>query len=237
MRGCLSRLLVSLLLVVALAAGAGAGLWWWRPDLVEQWWPGGVPGPATPDPGATPVAPVPSAVPTPQVSTSPAPVPEPVGTPLPETGPADPQAVRLALADGLADPKLGRRVSAAVASLDGALAFRTGPRTVVPASTTKLLTTAAALEVLGPDHVFTTRVLRGGGREVVLVGGGDPYLARRPASDPDSLHRADLVSLARRTARALRAEGVTRVRVRYDATLFSGPPAHCGGSPTTSPTT
>ncbi|GAB3214124.1 D-alanyl-D-alanine carboxypeptidase/D-alanyl-D-alanine endopeptidase [Marinactinospora thermotolerans] len=54
---------------------------------------------------------------------------------------------------------------------------------LVPASTTKLLTAAAALEVLGPDHRFTTTVEAGTApsRGVVkgdlyLVGTGDPTL-------------------------------------------------------------
>jgi D-alanyl-D-alanine carboxypeptidase/D-alanyl-D-alanine-endopeptidase (penicillin-binding protein 4) len=55
---------------------------------------------------------------------------------------------------------------------------------LAPASTEKLLTGAAALSVLGPGHVFTTRVaataaLTGGviHGDLYLVGGGDPVLA------------------------------------------------------------
>lgn len=57
-------------------------------------------------------------------------------------------------------------------------------RRVAPASTMKLLTSAAALATLGPDHRFTTRVMLTGRQEgerwigsVWLVGGGDPTLS------------------------------------------------------------
>ncbi len=49
----------------------------------------------------------------------------------------------------------------------------------MPASTTKLLTTTAALATLGPEHVFETDVVSEGRRRIVLVGGGDPLLAGR----------------------------------------------------------
>lgn len=42
-----------------------------------------------------------------------------------------------------------------------------------PASNHKLLTTAAALDLLGPDYRFETRALRRGG-DLILVGEGDP---------------------------------------------------------------
>jgi D-alanyl-D-alanine carboxypeptidase/D-alanyl-D-alanine-endopeptidase (penicillin-binding protein 4) len=48
-----------------------------------------------------------------------------------------------------------------------------GPR--IPASTLKMVTGLAALEELGPDHRFVTRVVGDGG-ELALVGGGDPVL-------------------------------------------------------------
>ncbi|CAM3298015.1 D-alanyl-D-alanine carboxypeptidase/D-alanyl-D-alanine-endopeptidase [Kibdelosporangium persicum] len=52
-----------------------------------------------------------------------------------------------------------------------------------PASNMKLLTSAAALDVLGPDHRFTTSVLESGG-DLYLKGTGDPTVL---AADYDAL--------------------------------------------------
>ncbi|MDQ1467577.1 MAG: hypothetical protein QOH10_1992 [Actinomycetota bacterium] len=72
----------------------------------------------------------------------------------------------------------------AVDGPSGPLASVAATTPLAPASTEKLLVGAAALHVLGPGHVFTTRVetvtplsdgvIRG---NVYLVGGGDPVLA------------------------------------------------------------
>ncbi len=83
---------------------------------------------------------------------------------------------------------------------------------MVPASTMKLFTSAIALEKLGPDHTFTTDVLRDGPLEadgtvrgnLVLRGDGDPALSPRfIPGGPD----ASMTMLARFTKGA----GVRRV--------------------------
>ncbi len=109
----------------------------------------------------------------------------------------------------------------------GEVVFRQGAARVTPASTTKMLTTTAALAALGGDHRFRTTVVTAGSpRRIVLVGGGDPFLARRPVSVEETYPaRADIATLARATAKALRDRGRTRVRLGYDATLFTGPAA------------
>ena len=139
-------------------------------------------------------------------------------------GAADPAAVRKAVARMLRDKDLGPSVAVAVSQLsDGETVFEEGPDKITPASTMKLLTTTAALATLGPDHTFRTTVVAGASsRDVVLVGGGDPLLARSPDSDLYPA-RADIVTLAKATARSLKKLDRTRVRLGYDTTLFSGP--------------
>ncbi|MBZ5734841.1 D-alanyl-D-alanine carboxypeptidase/D-alanyl-D-alanine-endopeptidase [Nocardioides sp. TRM66260-LWL] len=119
---------------------------------------------------------------------------------------------------------LGRRVLVAVDGLDGTRVLRGGPASITPASTTKLLTSLVALDVLPATTRFRTRTVLSGADAptLTLVGGGDPYLASvpRPGVWPP---RADVTTLARRTARVLERRGVERVRLAYDASLFSGP--------------
>ena len=91
-------------------------------------------------------------------------------------------------------------------------------KTYIPASTMKLLTSAAALSILGPDRTFTTKVVSGSGRQIILVGGGDPYLESKADKE-----RASLADLARATAAALRKQKVRKVSLGYDDSLFSGP--------------
>ncbi len=95
---------------------------------------------------------------------------------------------------------------------------------MTPASTTKLLTTVAALQTLGPEHRFTTSVVATPqSKRIVLVGGGDPLLAQRPGPENSYPVRADLATLARATARGLKAIGRSTVTLGFDASLFSGP--------------
>ncbi len=103
--------------------------------------------------------------------------------------------------------------------------FRSGAAAVTPASTTKLFTSAAALSSLGPMARFRTTVRYApASRQLVLVGGGDPFLASSPKAGADSYpNRADVVTLAGETARKLRSMKVKRVRLGFDDSYFSGP--------------
>jgi serine-type D-Ala-D-Ala carboxypeptidase/endopeptidase (penicillin-binding protein 4) len=89
---------------------------------------------------------------------------------------------------------------------------------VIPASNQKLLVAAAALELLGPDHVFTTTV-RGGpvnagvlSGDLYLVGGGDPLLTTDdyPAETINGYPVLNATSLDA-LADSIAATGVTRI--------------------------
>ena len=215
----LRRSTATLVVLVLVAAGVSFEL-----DLGQRWFGFDYPSPVTqpakvlPPPGLT----LPTARPVASVAAQ-----------TSET-PVDADAVRRALAGLLADKRLGRHVAVEVAQLaDGAVVFRHGARTVTPASTVKMLTTTAALEALGPDHRFTTRVVATpSSPRITLVGGGDPLLGR-DASYPDGTYpaRADLDTLARATVKALRGLGRNRVRLAYDAGLFTGPSVNARWEP------
>lgn len=210
-------LLVALLLVALLGAGAAASYRFqvgpaYLPWLAHDTQPEPVPPPA----GLDLPAPAP---PTPLVDAA------------PTSGPVDPAAVRRALRGVLANDAFGPRLAISVAALEGPV-WAQGPAAFTPASTTKVLTAVAALDVLGPEHRFTTSVTSGRrGGEIVLVGGGDPYLAASatPAQQLAAVYpeRADLATLAVQVRAALAETGadIEPVRLRYDDTLFTGPSA------------
>jgi D-alanyl-D-alanine carboxypeptidase/D-alanyl-D-alanine-endopeptidase (penicillin-binding protein 4) len=108
---------------------------------------------------------------------------------------------------------------------------RDSTRAEPPASTTKLLTAAAALTALGPDGRLTTSTTRVG-RTVYLVGGGDPTIVDSSSSyvSPSYPKPATMAALAKATAAAL---GSThRVRLRLDSSAWTGPTAANGWKPT-----
>ena len=93
-----------------------------------------------------------------------------------------------------------------------------------PASTNKLATAIAALQVLGPSATFRTTVVAGhADSAIVLVGGGDPTLAAGAPPAADYPQPATLLELASKTAAALRARGRHSVRMSYDTSLYTGP--------------
>ncbi|MBT0993220.1 D-alanyl-D-alanine carboxypeptidase/D-alanyl-D-alanine-endopeptidase [Cellulomonas sp. DKR-3] len=96
----------------------------------------------------------------------------------------------------------------------------------VPASTQKLVTAVAALGTLDGGAGVETRVVRGSGDQIVLVGGGDMMLAP-DEGDPTLVDgHAGLGDLARAAAKRLKLAGLTEVTLLVDDTLFSGPSLH-----------
>ena len=165
---------------------------------------------------------------TPVLAAAPGPSPAPVVRaallpPLDQDAPV-PTAAGLAPAIGvtLADPAVAGRLAVSVVDArTGAVVLERGAgRPLLPASTAKIATAAAALAALDPAARLTTRVLSGAvAGEVVLVGGGDPTLAgtRSPRGYPGL---ARLTDLADRVRSSLGPVVVTRVLV--DESLWSG---------------
>ncbi len=130
------------------------------------------------------------------------------------------KAVNKALGDG----DLGSSVHAFLLSGDGTKLFSqdgNGPAT--PASTLKLLTALATLDVLPPSTRIETTVVNGSSpNQIVLVGGGDATLTVQN-SRRGAWPAASLGELVRRTVESLEDAGRAQVRLAYDDSLFTGP--------------
>jgi D-alanyl-D-alanine carboxypeptidase/D-alanyl-D-alanine-endopeptidase (penicillin-binding protein 4) len=87
---------------------------------------------------------------------------------------------------------------------------RTPRERQLPASNAKLVTAVNALSTFGAGYRFTTTVVQGGSPgQVVLVGSGDPALSR-----------GKLTALANAAASDAAAQGLTRLAVFVDDSLF-----------------
>ena len=123
-------------------------------------------------------------------------------------------------------PSLG--VEVADLETGDAVYSRLPDRPRILASNTKLFTTAAALDAMGPGYFFETRFLERGvvaeGRldgDLAVVGGGDPNISGR-------LYDGDPYAVFRGWAAALKARGIYRVDgdLYLDHGLFEGPTIH-----------
>jgi serine-type D-Ala-D-Ala carboxypeptidase/endopeptidase (penicillin-binding protein 4) len=207
---------VGLVLVVAVIGGSAAGT--------------GNPADQPGSPAASAAAPPAASVPVRPEPSAPAPV---LGDDLGSAPVPSAAGVARALADRLADPRLGGRVSAQVSDVaTGAVLLNRGAGNLAtPASTAKLLTATALLAVRTADDRLTTRVVAGSRPgEVVLVGAGDPTLSAARPGTPTPFAGAprlsDLAAQLRKTSPAK----ITRVVV--DVTRFSGPQLAPGWDPT-----
>src|SRR5262252_8908157 len=113
------------------------------------------------------------------------------------------------------------RIGIRIAANDGSIVFeRDANKSFMPASNMKLYTTAAALDLLGPDYKFRTSVfaarrplkdgqLRG---DLILVGRGDPNLSCRfDGGRVDEFRAANTIPAIELMADQIRAHGVRTV--------------------------
>lgn len=150
--------------------------------------------------------------------------PAPVAATAPVDSDVSADKVARALAPYAGEKDLGKHRVLAVGSLDGQVWSDNDAGAFVPASTMKLLTGTAAIESLGADRTFRTSVVQGKRtRQIVLVGGGDPFLTATPPDDDTYPRPADIRTLARETAETLAEDGRSKVRLDFDDSLFSGP--------------
>ena len=162
-----------------------------------------------------------------------APTVKPGVIPVADTAPT-PSAGGLAaaLAAAAADPnlgKLGGRITDAMTGQE--LWQRLDDVPLLPASTNKVLTAAAALLTLDRQARISTRVVatnQNSQAPIVLVGAGDPTLSAAPAG-ADTWYRgagriSDLVDQIHRS-------GVTPTAVQVDTSAFTGPTMAPGWDP------
>jgi serine-type D-Ala-D-Ala carboxypeptidase/endopeptidase (penicillin-binding protein 4) len=135
-----------------------------------------------------------------------------------------PAGVAAVLAAVAADPNLGRLGARITDAITGKELWQVADdMPLVPASTNKVLTAAAALLTLDRQARISTRVVAGSQNAqgpVVLVGAGDPVLSAAPPEVSTwyrgSARIGDLVEQIRRS-------GVTPTAVQVDTSAYSGP--------------
>jgi D-alanyl-D-alanine carboxypeptidase/D-alanyl-D-alanine-endopeptidase (penicillin-binding protein 4) len=210
-----ARVLTAAVAAAALAATLSAC---GRPVPVPETGSSSPPAATSSSAAPTTVGPTPSTTPTPSART-----PAPVLVPAPTGAPPAAAKVTARVNGTRVKDALGGYSAAVVDVGSGATLFRhQAERGRIPASTLKLVTGAAALSALGPDHTFRTTVVSPRAGEIVLVGGGDPYLTAKPVAGGFP-RRASVTDLAKSTAAALATSRTKTVRLGYDASLFAGP--------------
>ena len=141
----------------------------------------------------------------------------------PSATPTDARTCSVATDD--ADPRLGSFQAVVIdAATDTVLFDRGADQPSATASTMKLLTAGAALNILGPNYRVDTRVYQDPAQPgtTTLVGGGDPTLSRT-APGQQSVYRdaPKLSTLAVGVNAKMGATPITKILV--DSSLFSGP--------------
>ncbi|WP_431958308.1 D-alanyl-D-alanine carboxypeptidase/D-alanyl-D-alanine-endopeptidase [Nocardia lijiangensis] len=160
--------------------------------------------------GLTVAAPPALVKPFPQVAPAPADAPAP-----------SPAGVVAALGPALGNPDLGAFAGVVTDADSGTTLWSQDPGTaMIPSSTAKILTTAAALLALPAEQRVTTKVVTGvAPGELVLVGGGDPTLTAQADGKgyyPNGARLSDLVP-------QIRFSGYAVDTIVVDTSAFAGP--------------
>ncbi|MDQ0895302.1 D-alanyl-D-alanine carboxypeptidase/D-alanyl-D-alanine-endopeptidase [Agromyces ramosus] len=162
--------------------------------------------------------------------TAPTPTPTPTADPARPVPAAAAPASRIrtcSVADRAADGRLANLQAQVMNAATGEVLYdRGGTTSSRTASVMKVLTSAAALAVLGPDHRATTTVVKGAEPgSVVLVGGGDVTLSRTPSGTetvyPGAAHLDELARQVR-DAWAADPSNPPLTKLVLDASFFSG---------------
>ena len=192
------------LVVIALAGAAVVG--------TQRGWFDATPAPTT----AAPLPPAPVSLSVKGVGAD--------GTPPTAAG------VRAALAGPAANGLLAPLAGVVVDPATGTVLWNQGETTPqTPASTTKILTAAAALLTLDHASQLSTKVVRGAQPgSVVLVGGGDPTLSSLPAGQSTVYPGAATID---DLAAQVRASGGQVTQVQYDVSRYAGPGTAPGWHP------
>ncbi|MEJ6493058.1 MAG: D-alanyl-D-alanine carboxypeptidase/D-alanyl-D-alanine-endopeptidase [Actinomycetes bacterium] len=160
----------------------------------------------------------------------PAPISIGILNPVEQIGDIDAATVSAIVNEELTDPRLGADVVGYV--IDGnsneVLVDINSDQQMIPASTLKLYTAIAALNILGAETRFATTVMRDQ-TQLTLVGGGDPTLVSLTPRNwkgkpPGILPPPSIQQLADQTIAAIGP--TTEVfTVAFDDSLFAGPQA------------
>ncbi|MDQ0378738.1 D-alanyl-D-alanine carboxypeptidase/D-alanyl-D-alanine endopeptidase [Amycolatopsis thermophila] len=167
--------------------------------------------------------------------------PEPVAVALSLKAPSasapepTPSGLSAALAGPISSPALGTLTGTVVDPASGTTLWdRNSGQLLTPASTTKLLTFAAALLAVDDGTQLSTKVVEGSSPDTaVIVAGGDITLSSLPAGRQSvysgAAHLDDLV------AQVKQASGGTIKKVQIDTSAWTGPQTAPGWAPDDAP--
>ncbi len=160
-------------------------------------------------------------------SSTPTPTPTQAARPAPVAAPAASIVRMCSVAELASDSRLGSFQAQVRNAATGEVLYDRGGSTASrAASVMKVLTSAAALDVLGPDYRATTTVVAGSEPgSVVLVGGGDVTLSRTPSGDESAYAgAAHLDDLAAQVEAAWDAnpDNPPLTKLVLDSSMFGG---------------